>query len=193
MTEQEVTTVKRFLLVAAALVCALAIASPASAIVLNGDDVIGWVVNGTPSDLTSEIEYANDIIDLYNPTFASGPTACDGNTCYATNDGAFGVLDPVVGTGAVTVDPPFTFPVDLSGGSYDYVYAKMGGFGTLYYLGGATSLDGITTVFPPGVSTGGGLSHYVFFNPTEVPEPGTVMLLGFGLAGVVTFRRFRKC
>jgi hypothetical protein len=158
---------------------------------LGADDVIGWVVNGTPSDLASEINYANGIITAYNGS-DPGPTACFGNNCYGTNFGDFGALDPVSGTGAVSVDPPFTFPVDLSGGSYDYVYAKMGGFGTLYWLGGASSLDGITTVFPPGISTGGGLSHYVFFNPTQVPEAGTLMLLGFGLAGLGSFRRFMK-
>jgi hypothetical protein len=183
---------KRFLLVAAFIVCALFVAGPASAVTLGADDVIGWVVNGAPSDLSDEVNYSNGIILAYTNS-DPGPTACFGETCYGTNFGDFGALDPVTGTGAVTVNPPFTFPVDLSGGSYDYVYAKFGGFGTLYYLGGATSLDGITLgVFPPGVDTGGGLSHYVFFNPTQVPEGATLMMLGFGLAGVGTLRRFVK-
>jgi hypothetical protein len=181
---------KRFLLVAAFIACALFVAGPASAVTLDADDLIGTVVNGTPSDPASELTYANQLITMYNTS--TSPVTIGTNTF--TLDAGVNVpappLDPALATGAVTVDPP-VFPVDLTTTSYDYVYAKFGGFGALFWLGGATSLDGISLDPPSGVQ-GGGLSHYTFFNPTQVPEGATLMLLGFGLAGVGTLRRFMK-
>lgn len=191
-TEKEVTTVKRFLLVAVALVCALAIAGPASAVVLDSGDLVGIIINGTPSDLASEVIYSNYLIDGYNSS-TSGPFACDGNSCdpYDPNFGAFGTLNNVSATGAVEPASPF-FPIDLTSTSFEYLYAKFGGYAALFSLDAYTSIEGIdTSGFEP-AGVGGGLSHVALLNPTSVPEPGTLMLLGFGLAGMGTFRRFKK-
>jgi hypothetical protein len=190
--KKEVKTVKRFLLVVALVVCAVGFAGPASAITLDSSYLIGTVINATPSSPTDEVNYSNQLITMYNtdPNILTATTL--GNDFFLADPMSINVpgedLDLVVLAGSLTSDPP-TFPSD---GGYDYLFAKFGGFGALFWVGGET-VDGISLTPPEGVE-GGGLSHYVLFNPgtTQVPEAGTLMLLGFGLAGVGTLRRFLK-
>ncbi|MBW6504145.1 PEP-CTERM sorting domain-containing protein [bacterium] len=180
---------KRFLLVVALIVCAVGFAGPASAVVLDDSYLIGTVIDGAPSSPTDEVGYANQLISMYN-TGDPGPTVV-GTETFALDVGGnvpAPPLDPVVLAGSLTSDPP-TFP---STAGYDYLYAKFGGYGALFFIDGL-SFDSISLTPPEGVQ-GGGLSHYALFNPgtTQVPEAGTLMLLGFGLAGVGTLRRFLK-
>jgi hypothetical protein len=179
---------KRFLLVAAFVACALFVAGPASAFTLGLNDLIGTVDPATPSNIDAEVLFSNTLITAYNtstspPDVVIGPTTNDLTLAVGVNVPA-PPLDLVSATGALTVDPP-VIPYAL-GTSYDYVYAKFGGYGALYWLGGQTgNFEGFT-----GATSG--LSHFVFFNPTQVPEGATLMMLGFGLAGVGTLRRFVK-
>jgi opacity protein-like surface antigen len=181
MTEQEVTTVKRFLLVAACLIFTLAIAIPASAVVIGDDELVGGKNEATPANLANETLWSNLIVTWYN-----GGANPGGDFFIDPPDPTAPIPSPV--TGGVTFG-------DLSGGTlgYDYLWAKLGVHGALYYIGDLTmDVTGFDTVSQFTGSPGQGLSHIVLFN-AQVPEPGTVMLLGFGLAGVATFRRFRKC
>ena len=176
---------KRFLLVVACLVCALAIASPASAAPLTLDYLIGTVDPGSPASPAHELVYANNLISWYN----GGSDPSGGGYTYALDVGGSVPSAPIaLATGGVQFE---TLPVGTS--SYTYLLAKFGNSSALYWLDAIGTVDSITSPFGgPGVPSGGGLSHVTLFGPTQVPEGATLMLLGFGLAGVGTLRRFMK-
>ncbi len=191
---------KRLILVVACLVCALAVAAPVSAVTLTSADMIGYLINGTPSG-DHDAEFASQLISMYN----SGPasyTALDvavippppgqTNDFYVVPGGNVPAapLPGVIGTGVTDESAPF-FPIDLTGTTYDYLYAKFGGFGALFWLDDYTSIDGITLAPPAGVE-GGGLSHVVLLNPTQVPEAGALIMFASGLIGLVGYRRMRR-
>jgi len=184
---------KRFLLAVMCLVCVLAVAVPASADELGLEFLIGTVVPATPANASDELVYSNNLIDFWN----GGSDPSGGGYIYdVTIAGAGGsVPDPLTeaATGGVQVSAGDVSGLDLTG--YTYVFAKFGQDGALYYLDGSiTSLDGFDPDWGPFTQQGGGLSHVTLFGPgtTRVPEAGTLMLLGFGLAGVGMFRRFIK-
>ena len=185
---------KRFLLVVACIVCVLAVAAPAKAATLGFGDLIGTIINGAPANLGDETLYAQKLIDEYrasnNGPGNYNPPGPINETWQVYNLGSFGVLPDATG-GVKDETGPF-FPIDLTSTSYEYLYAKFGGYGALFSLDDYPSIEGIDTsgVQPAGIP-GGGLSHVTLFNPTKVPEPMTLMLLGFGLAGVGTLRRFK--
>ena len=197
-TEKEVTTVKRFLIVAACFVCAVAYAGPANAVFLGSGDLVGTIVDGVPTGAGDELAYIQALVDAYNAP--PGPTTgtVSSETWYlesAPPDFGATLPDPIFGTKDDSA--PF-FDIDLSSGTtYTYLYAKYGGgqtggYSALYYIDGITLIEGIIPTVPIGATSGLGLSHVSLYN-RQVPEPATLMLLGFGLAGLGTFRRFRKC
>jgi hypothetical protein len=195
-TEKEVKTMKRFLLVAACFVCAVAFAGPANAVVLDGDDLVGTIVDGVPTGAGDELAYIQALVDAYNnpPPPTSGTVGSE--TWYlesAPPDFGATLPDPIFGTKDDSA--PF-FDIDLSSGTYTYLYAKYGGgqtggYSALYFIDGITLIEGITPTVPTGATSGLGLSHVSLYN-RQVPEPATLMLLGFGFAGMGTFRRFMK-
>lgn len=178
---------KRFFLMAACFVCILAIAGPASAVTIGTSQLVGTKDWAQPADIANENDYANNLIVLYNAGATGG-----GYTTNPSGPPVFGPTLPDLPLIAAGDGVRFaTFAAAGDTTAYSYVWTKLGNSGALYYLGGLTeSVSGIDpNPFGP---TGSGLSHVTFFGPTQVPEAGTLMLLGFGLAGVGTFRRFMK-
>ena len=195
---------KRLVLVAACLVCALFVAGPANATVLDSSYLIGTVVDGIPSGAEQELLYVNSLITAYNNNTAAGSIIDAGpplvNETFTTTTLVtdFGTLPTPAVFGTKDDTAPF-FNIDLSSISYKYLYAKYGGgqtagYSALYWLDSYTLIEGISPTVPPGRTAGLGLSHVSLFNPAPVPEPGTMLLLGSGLVGLAGWgrKKFRK-
>ena len=182
---------KRYLLVAVCLVCALAAASPASATLLDENYIIGTVMDAAPASVANELVYAQNLINLYN-VGTTGPTVIgtESYNVWGANVGVFGVLTTEdMGGFKVNGGNTTAFPLDVTGSTY--LWAKFGGYGALYWLDSIVSVDGIdTSGTQPSSVRGGGLSHV-----TLIPEPGTLILLGSGLLGLALVggrKKFRK-
>lgn len=188
---------KRFLLVAAALVCSLAFVVPAGATTLTLDDLVGYVVPATPANLSDELAYANNLINWYNGDIANPSGGGYTYTLDAGSNVPAPDLPLATGPGSQSVGVP-GYPIDVTG--YTYLFAKFGADGALFYLDGYTSIDGFDPATGPFDAQGHGLSHIALFGPgtpppppPRVPEGGaTLMMVGFGLAGVGMLRRFLK-
>ena len=180
---------KRYLLVVVGLVCALAAASPAGAVILDETYLIGTVIDAAPATVAMELVYAQNLINLYNAG-TTGPVniGTESYTVWGDNIGDFGILttEDLVGSKVNGGEIP-GFPLNLTGSRY--LWAKFGGYGALYFVDGIDIVDVIDSTPPDGVN-GGGLSHV-----TSIPEPGTLILLGsslLGLALVSGRKKFRK-
>jgi hypothetical protein len=68
---------------------------------------------------------------------------------------------------------------------YTYLKAKYGTSAQVWYVAGLTGDFQL-----PSSTSDGGISHWVLFNPGgEVPEPGTLFLIGTGMVGIGYARR----
>ena len=178
----------------ACILCLVAFTVPAHAIFIAAGDLIGTVAPGTPASELSEIDYLQQLVDMYNNDTPISPYD-DGSRIYTLDVGsnvpAPGLPTPVT-FGSINVDRNDGNIIGYGvTNPYLYMGAKFGTDIAFYYLGGL--MGTIEGLYSPFGTQGGGLSHIVFFNGTAVPEPMTLLLFGMGILGLAGFgRRFRK-
>ena len=179
---------KRSLLVLAFLLFLVAVPGPANAATITLDDLIGTAVPGSPADPSAELARLNELLSLYNSN-SSG--ALIGGFTYVVDAGSNVPAPPLpAATGGLQVlqeNLPFTLNTPSL-----YLLAKFGDQDAFYYLNGQLGSIDTSSIASPFPAQGGGLSHITLFSPTSVPEPAILTLLGLGLVGVTTFRRFMK-
>jgi len=184
---------KKLLLLITCLICALAVAGPANAITIGLEYLFGTAVPGHPANPAAELVRLNQAIDYYNtyvgPPIPSAPIT-NGIYDYVVYHGSNvpSPLPDAIGPGEQIVQNVFPFDITTP---YLYLVAKFGDQDAFYYLGGQTGEITLVSPFPV---QGGGISHITLFNPTPIPEPATMLLLGSGLIGLAGLarRKFHK-
>lgn len=182
------------------------------------NDLLGYVVPGTPADTASATFQANRLISLYNVPSGNGlyaPPVGDPTAAFAyVLDIGSNIPAPSLATvtGGTKFDTSNT-TISLLSGPLTWVVGKYGNDNFLFYVGGVnygvvTSLVLPTQIQfdidlgettgngrPKDTKVGGGLSHYVTYGGgrTQVPDSAsTLLLIGLGLASVGFVARRRK-
>ena len=162
------------------------------AITLTANDLVGYVVPGTPAGDPNETARLNYFIALNNTGTAVAPDANLYTLVMGSN-----VPDPLPGPAVLgpKIQTPNGLPVVIPA-SYQYLMAKFGDDSVFYWLGGQSG--SLTSLFvPPGLTGGLGLSHVTLFNEISsnlpgVPDQGaTVILLGAVFVALAAVRRRR--
>jgi hypothetical protein len=176
----------RMVMALAVIVCGMGLVTPAAALDTTSVEFLGTYTPPEPADLTSEANYINTLIAQTNNT----TTTVDGVTYVRSGNNCDGVGSCPDATAAGAVkgpSDPSTGDVDVTGWTYLIgKYDGPNGAGLVWFVG---DLDGIVTV--PSEFNKYGLSHTSLFNPTGVPEPATLLLVGTGLVAVGLWRRKR--
>lgn len=174
---------------------ALTLTTTSRAFTLTANDLIGYVMPGTPSGDGDETDRLQFFVTLNNTGSAVAPDANSYTAVFGSNVPAV-LPDPVVFGTQIQAG---ALPVNIAT-PYSYLMAKFGDNSAYYWLGGQTG--SLTSIFIPAAfgSTGLGLSHVTLFNRTGdgeipgVPEGGaTVALLGavLGMFAVIRSRMAR--
>jgi hypothetical protein len=177
----------RYLLSAAAGLGLLAASAVSYAIPLNIGDAnyLGRIVDGIPSNAANEIVYINNLITL---GAGAAATPCGTETCDRLNSTLVGPFPDAELAGAARDDTGGT-TVDAT--DFQYILGKYDAAqaGSLVWFF-ASGAPGDVTL--PSTLNGLGLSHISLYNPggggQEVPEPGTLLMLGAGLLGLGLLR-----
>jgi len=182
-------------LVALAVMAGLmGLAHQAHALAFKDANYIGLVNDGIPSNPTDEVEYINALISLAagqgDTTIGTEVYNREGSTI---NCGTLPCPTAVLAGNSGNVNTSVGTGIDVTG--FTYLLAKYDGPNegqVLWYVGNLTGVQSIPNqccIGPPGETKEYGLSHYILFNPTSVPEPTTLLLLGLTGAGVAVFAR----
>ena len=156
---------------------------PALAFGVGDPYFLGFIVDGTPADMNAEVGFMNDlglVAAGFMETCATptNPTEnCDRTT--STLAGPFAMATTADYMKQDNSDPTF----DVGAMTFQYVLAKYGGYSAIWY-----NEDGFTGMISPVAQS---LSHTSVANKLSVPEPGTLVLLGAGLA-MIGLRTRRK-
>jgi len=179
----------------AASLCVSGAAARAAAIT-TADYGVGTVIEGTPADEGSQLQYVQLLVDIWNGAKPGGiyQFGNSQNTFTALSGG----LVPATLTAPTSSSPnseDFTSDnnkatIDLGAGA-QFLLTKWGGGDILYYVG---NLTGPITVENDQINPGNGftgLSHFQLFdeNSSPVPDGGsTFVLLGTALLGITWVR-----
>ena len=162
---------------------AMLLAPNADALSIGDAHELGLVNFGIPAGDSDRLTYVNHLIDMTIGTSDTG----DGQTYFRSNND-FGPLPDATLTGHLSGTGT---SINLgAGGVYDYLLAKYDGpnWGTeVWYVG---DLSGIISI--PQYAERYGLSGWMLFvgEPSlQTPEPATLALVAFGLAGLAAARR----
>lgn len=189
------TTIGFKRITAALAACGCLAATNAHALTISDANVVGSVVDGTPSDLASEATYVNFLLGLGLNSTATASNAALGAGGNQAHTHVF-VTNPVVDFPSASVTAVGGVQGAVGDNAvpagYDYVLAKYGNNDVVFHTAGAALTLPLTgsSLF----STGNGLSHYAAFDPTSttIPTPdggNTVLLLGAGIATLGLIRR----
>ena len=150
------------------------------------DYYVGSINDGIPSSPGLEIGYINNLIGL-----APGASNTPIGTEIYNREGSDIATLPTVGTWNTKDEvAPFSFVAPFDGSFYVLAKYDAAAAGSLVWLVDALAADIFTA---QANYNDRGLSHISAYGNASVPEPMTLILLGFGLVGLAGFsRRFKK-
>lgn len=186
----------RVSLLGLALAVGLGTVANAATLTIGDARYMGFIDDGVPSGAADQVNYLN-----YLKSLAPGSNASSlGESFERSNNTLCYPTCPVVVVASVNDTTGANTGIPTG---YTYLYAKYDGpnWGVeVWYIAGLTG-----TIDIPATAGGYGLSHYTLYNvttqpctgdlcdpPVVTPEPGTMLMLGTGLALLAARLRRRK-